>query len=134
MKNLLKSFVVILLSMMLICGFAGHVFADSNIDWDDPGIVGGTNTSNNTTNTNLSNNTNLNSVNTNTNISNSNNNTNNTNNTNTSANVNNNSKASNELAYTGIESVNGIVAVIAVLGAFVAVYSFRKIQDYKNIK
>lgn len=131
MKNLLKSFVVILLSMMLICGFAGHVFADSNIDWDDPGIVGGTNTSNNTTNTNLSNNTNLNSVNTNTNISNSNN---NTNNTNTSANVNNNSKASNELAYTGIESVNGIVAVIAVLGAFVAVYSFRKIQDYKNIK
>lgn len=131
MKNLLKSFVVILLSMMLICGFAGHVFADSNIDWDDPGIVGGTNTSNNTTNTNLSNNTNLNSVNTNTNISNSNN---NTNNTNTSANVNNNSKASNELAYTGIESVNGIVAVIAVLGAFVAVYSFRKIQNYKNIK
>lgn len=135
MKNLVKSIVVIGLSLMLICGFTNYVSADNNVDWEDPGVVGGniTNTNPNSTNINTSN-TNSNSnnngiTNTNTGSVNTNGNTNNNiNNTNT------NSKSSNSLAYTGSEGVNGVVAIAVVLGAFVAIYSFRKIQDYKNIK
>ena len=130
MKNLVKSIVVIGLSLMLICGFTNYVSADS-VDWENPGVVGDSvqnNTNPTNTNTNSGNagivNANTESVNTNKNVNN------NINNTNTNT----NSKASNSLAYTGSEEVNGVVAIAVVLGAFVAIYSFRKIQDYKNIK
>lgn len=132
MKNLVKSIVVIGLSLMLICGFTNYVSAANDVDWDDPSIVGG-NVSNTNTNTGINGTNTSTGLNTNTNTGSGVVNT-NTNRNNTINNTNTNSKATNSLAYTGSESINGMVAVAVVLGAFVAVYSFRKIQDYKNIK
>ena len=130
MRNLVKSIVVIGLSLMLICGFTNYVSAANDVDWDDTSIVGG-NISNTNTNTGITGTNTSTGLNTNTNTGSG---VVNTNRNNTINNTNTNSKATNSLAYTGSESINGIVAVTVVLGAFVAVYSFRKIQDYKNIK
>ena len=35
MRNLVKSIVVIGLSLMLICGFTNYVSAANDVDWDD---------------------------------------------------------------------------------------------------
>lgn len=142
-KNLLKSIIVIGLSLILVLSFASYVLADdtnTDFDWDDAEIVGGNNvtgnnvtgnTAGNTTNNVSGNNTNntnnsgnlLNSVGTNT----SNNSRNNTTNR-----VGNNVVSSNSLAYTGSEN-GGIIAIIAVAGAIVTIYSYMKIKEYKNI-
>lgn len=140
MKNLLKSMMIIVLSLVLCLGFAGSVFADE-ITTGTSGTTGATSTTNSSTldwdnavyaNSVTTNTTNTNNTITSANTTNTNTNTNRISNTNTNTNT--NSKATNELAYTGSESINGIIAVAVVLGAFVAIYSFRKVQDYKNIK
>ena len=40
---------------------------------------------------------------------------------------------SNSLAYTGIGDSNGMIALIVVISAVVAVYSAKKFNDYKNV-
>jgi predicted PurR-regulated permease PerM len=128
-KNLLKSIVVMVLSLILIVAFANFALADDDFDWDQAAVVGnnvvdngtGNNVINNVVNNVVSNNT-MNSQ-----ISNNSNNS--TNNTTTS---NKNNVSSNSLAYTGSENT-GIIVLIAVAGAIVTVYSFTKIKEYKNI-
>ena len=40
---------------------------------------------------------------------------------------------SENLAYTGIGDSNGIIALIVIISALVAIYSAKKFNDYKNI-
>ena len=40
---------------------------------------------------------------------------------------------SNSLAYTGIGDSNGMIALIIIISAIVAIYSAKKFNDYKNV-
>ena len=132
--GLLKSLVVVVLSVILVANLATVVKATSNTtfsDWDTPMV-----TSNNTTNTNTNTNTNAN-TNTNTTFTNALVNTNTTTNTNTTLNTNvnnttNTNNAVNSLAYTGAES-NTVLAVVVVIGLAVAAYSFKKVREYSKL-
>lgn len=93
-------------------------------DWSTPSLE-------NTTSNNQTNNTSANATNNSTadasvvfNTSNSNNTTNSSRTT---------TSNSNSLAKTGIADSNGMIAVILVVCGIVAVYSFKKISDYKNM-
>ncbi len=98
----------------------------SDENWSTPATE---NTANNTTND------------TSNQVSNSSNETNNVVNvTNTITNTNNNTNSvksttsnSNSLAKTGIADSNGMFAVILIVCGIVAVYSFKKVSDYKNM-
>ena len=120
--SLIKGFLVILLSVVLI-GTTG-VFAADELDFD----------LDDNTSSNTANNTNTNKNNTNTNSNKSNTNTNNTNTNN--ANANKNSSTYNNtitnLPKTGIED-SIPTAVLIVIFAISAVYAYKKISDYKNV-
>ena len=97
----------------------GDPFDSGN--WSTPSLEN--NTVNNSTNVSLDNNVN--------------NSTNdivfNTTNNTTTNKVNSTTSNSNSLAKTGIEDSNGMLAVILVVAGIVAIYSFKKINDYKNM-
>ena len=96
----------------------------SDDDWDDIENEIDNNTSNLSSivdNSQANNNVN-NNVNNNMNI----NNTNVANNTPTTANA-------NSLAKTGIEDSKGALAIVVVISVIVAIYSLRKIKEYKNM-
>ena len=136
--NLLKGIVIAMLSVVLVANLATYVFADDNLDWDtlsgntSGNAAGNTagNTSGNTsgngidftnpesnTNTNSNNNTNSGSMST---------------YLNTNNNTNTNENKANTLAYTGLGNTNAF-AVVIVLGAIVAVYSFKKAKEYNSL-
>ena len=116
---ILKSFLVILVSMMLVFT-TSSVYAATDEGFNEilnPNGTENTNTGNtNTGNTNTNTNTNRNSANTNnTNISNTNRN-----------------NTTNSLPKTGVEDSLPTVLLIAVFGIS-AVYAYKKIKDYRNI-
>lgn len=121
---ILKSFLVILVSMMLVFVTSTvHAETASNSEYEDLFGDGASNT-NNTSNTGNTNNTNSNSSNTNNTNSNS---TNRNNANNTSRNNTNTS-----LPKTGIEDSLPTVVLVVVFGVS-AVYAYKKIKDYRNI-
>lgn len=133
--GLLKSLVVIILSLALIASFT-TVFAadDANATWDwetEPINEVSTNTANtaNTANTNTAlDNTNIVENNTTNELT-----TNlNTNLVEDDENETENEENVNSLAYTGAES-NSILAIAVVLGTIVAVYSFKKVREYNSL-
>ena len=135
-KSLLKLSVVIGLSIMLVLTFAKFTLA-ADFDWENATVTTEntagntpTNTETNTAGNNVVNPTGNvvdNSV-----YPTSNNVV--TNNTTNTANTVNTTNTSNEaMPYTGIEDTNTIVALIAVTGVVVAIYSYRKIKEYKNV-
>lgn len=93
---------------------------DDDDDWGsiENEIINETNTSNSVVTNNTTNNSTNNTVKVNT--------SNTTNNSSTIANK-------NSLAKTGIEDSKGIVAIVLVVSGIVAIYSFRKVQEYKNM-
>ena len=120
--SLIKGFLVILLSVVLI-GTTG-VFAADELDFDLDD-----NTSSNTSNTSNSSNT---ANNTNTNKSNTNTNNTNTNNANANKNSSTYNNTNTNLPKTGIED-SIPTAVLIVIFAISAVYAYKKISDYKNV-
>jgi len=120
--SLIKGFLVILLSVVLI-GTTG-VFAADELDFD----------LDDNTSSNTANNTNTNKNNTNTNSNKSNTNTNNTNTNNANANKNSSTynNTNTNLPKTGIED-SIPTAVLIVIFAISAVYAYKKISDYKNV-
>lgn len=142
-ESLLKSLVVIVLSIVLILSFTSLVSAaDDSFPWDSNTATAVTTTgAENTSNSGNTNSTNGTDFTTpgivtttpSTNTTNTTNNTSsgtmnvslNTNTQNTNSNV-------NALAYTGLES-NSPLAIVIVLGAIVAAYSFKKVRDYNSL-
>lgn len=116
---ILKSFLVILVSMMLVFVTSTvHAETASNAEYEDLFGEGSSNT-NNTSNTGNTNNANANRSNTN------NTNRNNTNNTNRN-------NTNTTLPKTGIEDSLPTVVLVVVFGVS-AVYAYKKIKDYRNI-
>ena len=137
----MKKLAVIILGFCLIIGFANSVFA---ADDDDlfKAVTSTNNTSNSTTNENsASNNTNTDANTSNTNSSltsntnsNSSNTANNTaRNTNTNSNTNSNRNATNTLAKTGLSNAGSIIALVVVVCGVSAIYSYKKVSDYKRV-
>ena len=122
--SLIKGFLVILLSVVLI-GTTG-VFAADELDFDLDD-----NTSSNTSNTSNSSNT-ANNTNTNKNNTNTNSNKSNTNNANANKNSSTYNNTNTNLPKTGIED-SIPTAVLIVIFAISAVYAYKKISDYKNV-
>ena len=115
---ILKSFLVILVSMMLVFVTSTvHAETASNAEYEDLFGEGSSNT-NNTSNTGNTNNANANANRSNTNNTNRNNT--NRNNTNTT------------LPKTGIED-SLPTALLVIVFAISAVYAYKKIKDYRNI-
>lgn len=84
--------------------------------------------SNSTSNNNSNNNSNSNSSNRTNNTSN-----NNSNNNSSNRNVSNNNSNNQNLAETGLSGTSGIIALIIVICGISAIYSFKKVNDYKNL-
>lgn len=129
-SSLLKSLVVVVLSIVLVANLTSIVFADDNVNtdgWDSVDLTlintnNATDTSTNTsTNTSTSTSTTNTPLNTNTGSA--------TTTLNTSSSDNTNNSSVNSLAYTGIED-NSVLAVVIVLGVIVAAYSFKKLKEY----
>lgn len=119
-SNLIKLFLVLLISMMVIMMFNTNVFAANNTNGFDD-----------LTNTLNKNNTNSNANKNNTNV--------NGNNTNVNANANNGNKNKNSSIYnntnlpkTGIEDSIPVAMLVVVFGIS-AVYAYKKIKEYRNI-
>lgn len=118
---LIKVFLILLISSMMVTMFNVNVFAANNTNgFDDL-----TNTLNKN-NTN-GNNTNVNNTNTNTNKTNMNTNANNSNKNNNSSIYNN-----TNLPKTGIEDSIPVAMLVVVFGIS-AVYAYKKIKEYRNI-
>ena len=139
MKNVktIKKLLILVVSIALVFTISNFVYADD----DDPflPITASTNNEAANTNTEAENSTNTN----NTLMSNgaitTNNTTNNaTTNTvnstvNTTNNVNRSVTNTNQLAKTGLTDSNGIIALIVVLCSISAIYSYKKVNDYKKL-
>lgn len=141
----MKKLAVIILSVCLIMVFANSVFAaddddlfkavtstnnTSNSTTNESSASNNTNTDANTSNTNnsLASNTNSNSSNT------ANNTTRNTNtNTNSNTNSNTNRNVTNTLAKTGLSNTGSIIALVVVVCGVSAIYSYKKVSDYKRV-
>ena len=140
-SSLLKSVVVIGLSLLLVVNLASVVFADdATFGWDDPTITNeaaantsATNTSTNTTNTATTNtSTNTTTTNITTNTSNTSISTGNAITTLNTTSTNESENEVNSLAYTGIEN-NSFLVVVILVGAMIAGYSLKKVKEYNNI-
>ena len=141
MKNLknVKKLLILIMTIGLIVMFSNLVYAAD----EDPFVsLTVTNSAENTagnTESNTSNSlfTNINTTNTNTNVTNTNtsgtlttiNTANNTANNTTNRSVSN----TETLAKTGLTDSNGIVALIVIICAVSAIYSYKKINDYKRL-
>lgn len=121
---LIKGFLILLISSMMVTMFNTNVFAADNTNgFDDlTNTLNKNNTSSNDTNVN---NSNVNNTNTNTNRTNTN--VNNTNKNNNSSIYNN-----TNLPKTGIEDSIPVAVLVVVFGIS-AVYAYKKIKEYRNI-
>ena len=138
MKNLkvLKKLVMVMLGIALIVLLSGNVFAaDDNLFTS---VSSGNNTEATTTNNTTGNDTN--SATTNNTTSNTANSSLTTNTTrNTSSNTTNNTTSNtnrnvtNTLAKTGLSNTGSIIALVVVVCGISAVYSFKKVNDYKKL-
>lgn len=141
MKNLkmIKKLFILIMTIGLVIMFSNFVYAEDEDAFVSLTITNPTenNTTSNESNTSNSLFTNINTTNTNTNVTNTNtagtltpiNTTNNTANNTTNRSVSN----TETLAKTGLTDSNGIVALIVIVCAVSAIYSYKKINDYKKI-
>ena len=130
-SNLIKLFSILLMSIMVIM-FTTNVWAEDNDFTTLP--VNTNNTPNtNSNNNNANTNSNIPSNNSNTNRSNINSANINSNNTNNANNSNNSSIYNNtNLPKTGIEDSIPVAMLVVIFGIS-AIYSYKKIRDYRNI-
>ena len=139
MKNLkmVKKLFILIMTIGLIIMFSNFVYAEEEDPFISLTLTNSTenNTSSNEGNTSNSLFTNINATNTNTNVTNTNTNTVGTLTTNNTANNTTNRSVSNTetLAETGLGDSNGIVALIVIIYAVSAIYSYKKINDYKRL-
>ena len=145
--KMLKGLVVVILSIILVVNISSMVFADDNtVDWDQPTDPNTSNTSDGVIDTDIWGDNTVTTDNTiiDTETTNTNTNTNTNINTNTDSgtaittldtdddeNTNTNNSV-NSLVYAGIED-NSVLAVGILLGAIVAVYSFKKVKEYNRV-
>ena len=141
MKNLkmIKKLFILIMTIGLVIMFSNFVYAEDEDAFVSLTITNSTenNTTSNESNTSNSLFTNINTTNTNTNVTNTNtagtltpiNTTNNTANNTTNRSVSN----TETLAKTGLTDSNGIVALIVIVCAVSAIYSYKKINDYKKL-
>ena len=135
-----KRLVIVMLSLVLVAVCSTSVFAtddDLFLSVNSTGNTASNATSDNsTTNNTATNNTNTNNT-TNSSLTANNTTTNNTvRNTATNNTTNNTSKTNNNvntLAKTGLSDTNGIVALIVVVCGVSAIYSYKKVNDYKKL-
>ena len=143
-SKIFKRLVIVMLSLVLVAVCSTSVFAtddDLFLSVNSTGNTASNATDNNTTSDNsATNNTATNNTNTNNTTNSSltaNNTTNNTvRNTATNNTTNNTSKTNNNvntLAKTGLSDTNGIVALIVVVCGVSAIYSYKKVNDYKKL-
>ena len=143
-SKIFKRLVIVMLSLVLVAVCSTSVFAtddDLFLSVNSTGNTASNATDNNTTSDNsTTNNTATNNTNTNNTTNSSltaNNTTNNTvRNTATNNTTNNTSKTNNNvntLAKTGLSDTNGIVALIVVVCGVSAIYSYKKVNDYKKL-
>ena len=141
-SKIFKKLVIVMLSLVLVAVCSTSVFAadgddlflsvnstgNTSTNATDNNTTANNNTTNNTTNSNTNSNSSLAANNTtnNTTRNTTNKTTNNTSNTNTNRNV-------NTLAKTGLSDTNGIVALIVVVCGVSAIYSYKKVNDYKKL-
>lgn len=135
-SKIFKKLVIVMLSLVLVAVCSTNVFAadddlflsvnstgtnatDNNTAVDDNNTtnnVTANNTTNNTTNSSLTaNNTTRNTA------------------TNNTANSNSNRNVSNTLAKTGLSNNGGIIALVLVVFGLSAIYSYKKVNDYKKL-
>lgn len=140
-SKIFKKLVIVMLSLVLVAVCSTSVFAadgdDLFLSVNSTGNTASNATDNNTTSdNNTTNNTATNNTNTN-NTTNSSLTANNTvRNTATNNTTNNTSKTNNNvntLAKTGLSDTNGIVALIVVVCGVSAIYSYKKVNDYKKL-
>ena len=141
MKNLkmIKKLFILIMTIGLVIMFSNFVYAEDEDAFVSLTITNSTenNTTSNESNTSNSLFTNINTTNTNTNVTNTNtagtlttiNTANNTANNTTNRSVSN----TETLAKTGLTDSNGIVALIVIVCAVSAIYSYKKINDYKKL-
>lgn len=141
-SKIFKRLVIVMLSLVLVAVCSTSVFAadgdDLFLSVNSTGNTASNATDNNTTSdNNTTNNTNTNTNNTTNSSLTANNTTNNTvRNTATNNTTNNTSKTNNNvntLAKTGLSDTNGIVALIVVVCGVSAIYSYKKVNDYKKL-
>ena len=141
MKNLknVKKLLILIITIGLVVMFSNFVYAEDQDPFVSLTITNSTenNATSNESNTSNGLFTNINTTNTNTNVTNTNTNTNTagTLTTNNTANNTSNRNVSNTetLAKTGLTDSNGIVALIVIICAISAIYSYKKINDYKKL-
>ncbi len=139
-SKIFKRLVIVMLSLVLVAVCSTSVFAtddDLFLSVNSTGNTASNATSDNsTTNNTATNNTNTNNT-TNSSLTANNTTTNNTvRNTATNNTTNNTSKTNNNvntLAKTGLSDTNGIVALIVVVCGVSAIYSYKKVNDYKKL-
>ena len=139
-SKIFKRLVIVMLSLILVAVCSTSVFAtddDLFLSVNSTGNTASNATSDNsTTNNTATNNTNTNNT-TNSSLTANNTTTNNTvRNTATNNTTNNTSKTNNNvntLAKTGLSDTNGIVALIVVVCGVSAIYSYKKVNDYKKL-
>ena len=139
-SKIFKRLVIVMLSFVLVAVCSTSVFAtddDLFLSVNSTGNTASNATSDNsTTNNTATNNTNTNNT-TNSSLTANNTTTNNTvRNTATNNTTNNTSKTNNNvntLAKTGLSDTNGIVALIVVVCGVSAIYSYKKVNDYKKL-
>lgn len=139
-SKIFKKLVIVMLSLVLVAVCSTSVFAtddDLFLSVNSTGNTASNATSDNsTTNNTATNNTNTNNT-TNSSLTANNTTTNNTvRNTATNNTTNNTSKTNNNvntLAKTGLSDTNGIVALIVVVCGVSAIYSYKKVNDYKKL-
>ena len=141
-SKIFKRLIIVMLSLVLVAVCSTSVFAadgdDLFLSVNSTGNTAPNATDNNTTSdNNTTNNTNTNTNNTTNSSLTANNTTNNTvRNTATNNTTNNTSKTNNNvntLAKTGLSDTNGIVALIVVVCGVSAIYSYKKVNDYKKL-
>ena len=140
MKNLknVKKLLILIMTIGLIVMFSNFVYAADEDPFVSLTITNSTenNTTSNESNTSNSLFTNINTTNTNTTgtLTTNNTTTNNTTTNNTAKNTSNRNVSNTEtLAKTGLTDSNGIVALIVIICAVSAIYSYKKINDYKKL-
>ena len=139
-SKIFKRLVIVMLSLVLVAVCSTSVFAtddDLFLSVNSTGNTASNATSDNsTTNNTATNNTNTNNT-TNSSLTANNTTTNNTvRNTATNNTTNNTSKTNNNvntLPKTGLSDTNGIVALIVVVCGVSAIYSYKKVNDYKKL-
>ena len=139
-SKIFKRLVIVMLSLVLVAVCSTSVFAtddDLFLSVNSTGNTASNATSDNsTTNNTATNNTNTNNT-TNSSLTANNTTTNNTvRNTATNNTTNNTSKTNNNvntLAKTGLSDTNGIVALTVVVCGVSAIYSYKKVNDYKKL-